>query len=482
MWPEVLDIDWGGWIVAVLLVYSAASFGAQIAIGMLASDEVGRQRRRLALSNPLHLFGSDQAPPVSVLLPARHDEKTIVDSVRAIMELDYPALEIVVANDASRDGTLDRLIREFGLKESMRTPRSAVPGGSVRAVYGSPRHPALTVIDLARGGSRARAANFALAYARYPLVLVTDADTVLERETLVRLALPFYEDATVAAAIGIVRPANGTILERGSVTFCGRPASRLARFQVVESLRGALGGQLAWGSLDSLFLVPRTLGLYSRDAIAGAGGFRVGNVGDDVDLCMRLHRRAAQGRQRFVVRCVNGAIAWTRVPERLRQLARQRARLYQAMAEGLWFNRELLFNGRLAIRQGMTWLHHLFFELIGPVVETAGQIALVVLLVRGDLDLMLFVIYLSVYLVGGTVPSLMAFALERGACPRFQRASDLESLALAALFENIGYRQMTAWWRLVGLWRALWGRKLWGEKGRRARAEREAKPEAKEAA
>ena len=483
MWPEGFHIDWGGWIVAILLVYSAASFGAQIAIGALAQDEVGRQRRRQALSNPLHLFTSDQAPPISILLPARHDEKTIIDCVRALMELDYPRLEIVVANDASRDGTLERLIREFGLQESKRTPRASLPGGSVRRVYGSPRHPAFTVVDLARGGSKARAANFAMAYARHPLVLVTDADTVLERETLVRLALPFYEDATVAAAIGIVRPWNGTILERGSVTFSGRPASRLARFQVVEGLRGALAGQLAWGYLDSLYIVPRTLGLYARDAVTAAGGFRSGNVGDDLDLCMRLQRRAAQSRRHSVVRCVNGAILWTRVPERMRLLARQRTRRYQAIAEGLWFNRELLFNMRLAIRQGLTWLYHLVFELVGPVVETAGQIALVTLLVKNHVDLTLFVIYLSVYLVGGTVPSLMAIALERKACPRFQRGSDIESLALYALFENVGYRQITAWWRLVGLWRALWGKRLWGEKGRRGRApEKAAKRETREAA
>ena len=272
----------------------------------------------------------------------------------------------------------------------------------------------------------------------------------------------------MAGVIGVVRPSNGCVIERGNVTFCGRPASRLARFQTVEYLRLLLSGRLAWGNQDSLFIVPGTLGLFSREAIRAADGFRGGNVGDDVDLCMRLQRQAAKNGKQRVVRCVSAAVAWTRVPESLRVLARQRTRWYQALAEALWFNRELLFNARFAIRQGLAFLYHVVFELHGPVIETLGQITLVVLMVRGDLDLPLFVIYFSVFVVGGTIPSLMAVALERSACPRFRRSSDLEGLALYALLENIGYRQLSALWRLAGLWRALWRVRTWGGGRRRS--------------
>lgn len=482
MWPDALAIEWGTWIATVLIVYSAAAFAAHLALALLASDEVGAQRRRQLLTDPLHLFGSGQAPAISILVPARNDARTVVEAVRALLRLDYPALEVVVVNDASSDGTLDRLIAAFELGPSKRTPIASVPRGSVRGVYGAPHVPALTVVDMAKPGSRARAAGFALAYARHPLVLVADAGTVLERETLVRLALPFYEDTSVAAVVGVVRPSNGSVIERGNVTFCGRPASRIARFQTVEHLRAMLSQRLAWGSEDSVFLVPGTLGLFSRDALRAVDGFRAGNMGDDVDVCMRLQRHAAKNRKRAVVRCVSGAVVWTRVPESLRVLARQRSRWYQALAEALWFNREMLFNARFKVRHGLAFLFHVVFELYGPVIEVMGQIALVVLLSRGDLDLPLFVVYFSVFIVGGTIPSLMAIALERSACPRFQRGSDLESLAVYALLENLGYRQITALWRIAGLWRALWRIRTWGGKSRRGRAAPGVEEEAKAAA
>ncbi|HEX6461351.1 MAG TPA: hypothetical protein VF032_20705 [Thermoleophilaceae bacterium] len=38
---------------------------------------------------------------------------------------------------------------------------------------------------------------------------------------------------------------------------------------------------------------------------------------------------------------------------------------------------------------------------------------------------------------------------------RYRRWRDLASAFLAAIVENVGYRQLHAWWRLQGLWRFI---------------------------
>jgi len=51
--------------------------------------------------------------PISILVPAYNEEKSIVDSVRTLCQLNYPIHEVIVVNDGSSDGTLKALLEGF---------------------------------------------------------------------------------------------------------------------------------------------------------------------------------------------------------------------------------------------------------------------------------------------------------------------------------------------------------------------------------
>ena len=58
----------------------------------------------------------DQWPSVSLVAPARNEERNIERAVRSLVSLDYPGLEITLVNDRSTDRTgqiLDSLAAEF---------------------------------------------------------------------------------------------------------------------------------------------------------------------------------------------------------------------------------------------------------------------------------------------------------------------------------------------------------------------------------
>jgi glycosyltransferase involved in cell wall biosynthesis len=60
--------------------------------------------------------GIDAWPSVSLIAPARNEERNIEEAVRSLARLDYPNLEISIINDRSTDRTgeiLDRLAAEF---------------------------------------------------------------------------------------------------------------------------------------------------------------------------------------------------------------------------------------------------------------------------------------------------------------------------------------------------------------------------------
>ena len=50
-----------------------------------------------------------KAPTLSIIVPARNEEDTIETGLRSLLKCEYPHLEIIVVNDRSTDGTLQRV-------------------------------------------------------------------------------------------------------------------------------------------------------------------------------------------------------------------------------------------------------------------------------------------------------------------------------------------------------------------------------------
>src|SRR5437867_13325263 len=53
--------------------------------------------------------------PITVLVPAYNEEPNVAAAVRSVLSLDYPQHEVIVINDGSTDGTVDRLRSEYKL-------------------------------------------------------------------------------------------------------------------------------------------------------------------------------------------------------------------------------------------------------------------------------------------------------------------------------------------------------------------------------
>lgn len=473
MWPDGLRELAESWVGNALLMAVAASFLLYLAVSALAFVEAWRQRRRARIADRLSLFESDLAPAVSVIVAARDEAGTIADAARGLLQLRYPSVEVVVVNDGSTDATLATLVASFGLRRSRRTVRARLPRGRVRGVWSCPTRPNLLVVDALRVG-RSRALNAGLAYARHPLVLALDGDTLLERDALLQLALPFYEDASVLAVAAVGRPSNGCVIRDGEVVAVRRPASALARGAVVDSLRVMLAGRLGWHLLDSLFLVTGSPVLFSREAVAAVGGWRPGLAAGEADLVMRLQRRAGRRGRRLAVRLAAQAVAWRRTPETLRGAFARIAGDQRATAEALWLNRELLFNARFTLHHGFAFLVQVGAETLGPVLELSATAIAVGLMAFGLLEVPFAMVFLALLVVGGTLSALLGLGLERITCPRFRRRRDLEGVALDTLTENLGHRQLSALAQVWGLAQAVLGAGVRSAHGVRPRPRRRA--------
>jgi cellulose synthase/poly-beta-1,6-N-acetylglucosamine synthase-like glycosyltransferase len=383
-----------------------------------------------------------------------------------LLTLEYPSYEIIVVNDGSADGTLQRLIDAFQFEPASRIPTADVPTAPIRGVLRSRNHPSIWLVDKENGG-KADALNAGLNFCYTPMFCAMDADSLLEPEALIRIIRPFLEDANTIAAGGILRIANGCMVDRGRVVEVGLPNNLLAGFQVLEYLRVFLSGRMGWDAVDSTLIISGAFGVFRRSAVVAAGGYATDTVGEDMELVVRLHHYFGGRAIPYRIEFVPDPVAWTECPESLTMLGRQRDRWQRGLFQTLMRHRGMLLNPTYGKVGMLAYPYFFFLEMLGPVVELLGYVSFAITVLAGRADWLFVTAFLSVAVILGGVLSLAAVALEELSFRRYPRLSDLLKLFGLAVIENAGYRQLNTWWRVKGTYSALRGHQAWGRMTRR---------------
>jgi cellulose synthase/poly-beta-1,6-N-acetylglucosamine synthase-like glycosyltransferase len=286
------------------------------------------------------VLGSAAAPAITLLAPAYNEALTVSESLRSLLTLSYPNLEVVVINDGSSDDTVAVLQRDFDLVEVLPIFQRRVQSAAIRHIYRSRTSPGLVVVDKDNGG-KADALNAGMNIASGELVCAIDADTIIESDALLRMVRPFLYRNDVVAAGGTIRVVNGSRVRGGRVIDAHAPHGSLPALQAVEYLRAFLTGRLGWNRLGGNLIISGAFGLFRRDAMLAAGGYEHDTVGEDMELVARLRRRAYEHGGPGRVQFIPDPVAWTEVPDTLRVLGRQRDRWHRGLADVLWRHRDV---------------------------------------------------------------------------------------------------------------------------------------------
>jgi cellulose synthase/poly-beta-1,6-N-acetylglucosamine synthase-like glycosyltransferase len=446
----------------LILGYFLLVNGFLLLLLAMAAIELRDQRLDVWQEGRWRLLGSDVAPVISILAPAHDEEATVVESVRSLLTLRYPSLEVVLVNDGSSDGTLERLEREFDLVEIHAAPiRRRIETQPITRLYRSRRTPALVVVDKENGG-KADALNSGLLVASGELVCAIDADTIVEPDALQRMIRPFLLDDGVTAAGATLRVVNGCEVTAGRVTRQRAPRRFVPGVQAVEYLRAFLAGRVGWNRLGGNLIVSGAFGLFRREPMIAAGGYRHDTVGEDMELVVRMRRLAHERGAPERIVFVPDPVAWTEAPRRLRVLARQRDRWHRGLADVIGRHRRVVFNPRYGAMGLVVAPYFVFVELLAPVVELIGLAALVAGLALGAVNVPFAVGFLIVAYGLGLLLTTLTIALEEWTYGGYGGLGDRLLLLLWGMLESLGYRQLTAVWRLRGMTRHMRGHADWG--------------------
>lgn len=445
-----------------LFYYYLASNLAYLVMLVIALKTSAAHQRRLQSTRLSWFHASPLVPPITMLVPAHDEERSICEAVRNLLDLDYPEIEVVVINDGSRDRTFDVVQREFRLRPVRIVYVSQVATTPVRGLYRSDVDPRLLVLDKEPGGSKADAVNAGLNAATSPYVCVVDADSVLERDALLRIMVPVLEDPQHVVAVGgIVRVLNGSEIKSGRIQRVRLPQKSIEIVQVIEYLRAFLIGREAWARGNMLMIIAGAFGVFRTELLRAVGGYRASAIGEDFDVVARMHRHLqAQGAD-YEITFVPDPVCWTEVPSDLQSLARQRARWQKGLLDVLWLNRDMLLRPRYG-RIGFLAMPYLWlFELLAPIVELGGFFTITLAAWLGVLSHEFFLQFLIFGYAFATVVSIGSVLQEELTYKRYSAWQDVVRLVSYCFLEHFPYRQMHMLWRLQGLWQYLRGDMEW---------------------
>lgn len=492
------------WLVRLfelaIVGYLTASFLIHLSLMAASFVSIRRALLREVVRPAERSLGSSFLPFITLLVPAYNEEVTIVESLRSQLSVRYPAYEIVICNDGSKDRTLDVLFEAFPFAPVDVEVASLLATAEVRGIYEcrGPLPPGvkrLVLIDKANGG-KADALNAAVNLARGEFVTSMDADSLLAPDALLVAAQRVLDEPGEVAAVGAqVGLSNGSLIEGGKLVGLRLPARFIARFQVVEYMRSFAGGRTALSSMNALLILSGAFAMMRRDLVVDAGGFltrrmqsRIGieyctrgahTVSEDMEMMVRLHRYQLDKDRPCKIVSLPFPLVWTEAPESYVDLGKQRARWYRGLLEVLSYHRAAMLRPRFK-RVGLLALpYQLVFEALGPVLECLGYAMLVVTLLWGEHSrahlLAFFALAVAGNLCLSTLSVLLCVHTQRAtsadvrgrALVPYPRLRDAAVLLFAGFVSNFGYRQYLVLWQLRGLKDFLAGKKSWDKFERR---------------
>ena len=219
---------------------------------------------------------------------------------------------------------------------------------------------------------------------------------------------------------------------------------------------------MGFDTLRSLFIISGAFSVFKRDALIEVGGFDRNTVGEDAEMVLRLHNHYRKLKKSYKVRFMSHPVCWTEAPTNWNTLQRQRNRWQRGLAYAMFKHKNMIFNPSYSALGMVVLPFFLIFELFGPVIEIACYLFFTVELFLGIVYYEFAVLFLVATLLLGIILSISSVLAEEYTLRKYPHVSDILLLLVAAVIENLGYRQIHTWWRLQGLVAYFRGKTEWG--------------------
>lgn len=423
--------------VVYLLGYSTFLFISVISGG----NELFENIKKKELQNAIH---HDYYVPISIIVPAYNEEVTIIETIQSLLNLNYKIYEIIIVNDGSTDQTLNILNEYFNLQLINRPIRKQVDCKKSIGIYENyeDEKVPITLIDKVNGG-KADAINMGINASKYPYFVCMDSDSILEADSLTKIAVPVLENKDVIAVGSKIHISNDSIFKKGKLIELRLPKKLIPALQVLEYERSFLASRIFLDKFNANLIISGAFGLFKKKAVIDVGGYKLKSMGEDMELIVKLHSYYRSNKLPYKIKYAYEAVCWTQAPERLRDLLKQRKRWYIGLFQSLTQHKNLFTTA--------SYLYYLIYELLSPFIEVVGLFVTLLAWVFGLLNVRYMIIFFLVYALFGSMLTIISFLTRNFLSDSKVKFSDLLRAFILCIPENIALRFIMAWTRMLAL-------------------------------
>ena len=305
-------------------------------------------------------------PTLTVIVPAYNEENNLGKTLRSIIEADYPNKQIIVVDDGSTDKTY-AIASKYKIKSSSKNRYCIIRK---------------------RNGGKASAINLGLRFAIGEIVIIIDADSIIERSALKEM-VKFFQYSDVVAVAGRVK-----VLNRSNI---------LSNCTALEVIMGANLLRSPFSLFGVVMMVPGAMGGFRKKSILQRGLYDKSTLTEDFDITLKLLKNGGR------ILGMN-SISFTEVPLTLREFYKQRIRWYRGNFQTLLKHKDITRTNR---KYGM--LHKfgypitLFTFIIPPFLDMA-IIGFAVIAILGGTGMSLvvpFVLFMFLQLLLSSIAIMM---------------------------------------------------------------------------
>ncbi len=350
-------------LTALFIIFIILGVGRLIFMLILTIREKRKDKKL-----PFNAGDFENAPKVSVIVPAYNEEVNAVSSLKNLLEQDYPNFDIIFVDDGSKDETYKRVCEAFDGNTKMK-------------------------LLTKENGGKASALNYGIAHTDAEYVVCIDADTKLYHNAISMLMIHFFDDKEdkVGAVAGNVK--------------VGNQRNMLTKWQAIEYTTSQNFDRLAYSNINAITVVPGAIGAFRKNAIEVAGGLTTDTLAEDCDLTIRILKAG------FVIENENRAVAMTEAPEKLKQFVKQRTRWSFGVMQTFWKHRDALMAKKFKGLGMWALPNMLVFQFIIPTFSPLADLFMIIGLFSGNAG-KIFIYYLIFMIVDASI-SIAAYLFER---------------------------------------------------------------------